>query len=82
MEVIGLGLSDDAYLFLGKAIVCCVIHIGLHYASPKTPLYICYTINRWIHVTPSKVSAIFKNTVTYLGPTLSFLSTNISTRYL
>ena len=81
-EVIGLGLSGDLTLCPVKAITRRIIHLRNARAPPQTPLSFCFSRNQWRPVTPTQVSTMLKNTVTYLGPALGFLATDVSARCL
>ena len=81
-EVVGLGLSGDLTLCPVKAITRRIIHLRNARAPPNTPLSLCFNRNQWRPVTPSQVSTMLKNTVTYLGPALGFMSTDVSARCL
>ena len=80
VKVIGIGLIGDPTLCPVKAIVCRVIHLRKHQVSPQNLLSIYYSVNFLPPVTPTHVSVMLNNTVTYLGPTLGFLATDILAR--
>ena len=77
-EVIGLGLSGDPLLCPVKAITHWALHLCQHQGSPQTPLSLCYSNTCWKPVRPTNVSAILKQTVTYLVLALGFCASDVS----
>ena len=79
-EVISLGFSGNPSLCSVKAIMQRAIHLCQNCSSPHTPLSLnyCATSIYWKPVTPSQVFAILKDTVTFLGPALGFLTVDVS----
>ena len=81
-EVIGLGLSGDAFVCPVKAITSRVRHLLLHNVLPNTPLCTYYLNGQPRYVTPSDISVTLKASVNALGAELGFSSTKVSARSL
>ena len=81
-EVIGLGRSGSPFLCPVKIIATRVIHLRTHAAPPATPLSRYFSNGRWHNTTPSDISAILRQAVRLLGPSLGFVPSDVSARSL
>jgi hypothetical protein len=81
-EVIGLGRSGHAQLCPVLSLCNRVLHARAHTADPAAPLAAYYSNGRWAHVTSGDVTATLQQAVTFLGPTLGFVATDVSARSL
>ncbi len=81
-EVIGLGLSGDPFVCPVKAVTSRVRHLLLHNVLPDTPLCTYYLANTARYVTPSDISVTLRSSVSALGASLGFSSTEVSARSL
>ena len=79
-EVIGQGLSGHPDVCPVKALARRVIHLRQFNAPPPTPLAMTYVRNAWMPITPSHIFKTIKQAVTFLGPELGFLPSEISAR--
>ena len=79
-EVIGLASSGDPVLCPVQAVICRVIYLRQNGASPTTPLVHIY--NSSSLVTADSITTCIRNAVTELGPTLGFLSHEVSAQGL
>ena len=84
-EVIGLGRSGDPFICPVLAIIRRIIHLREHSAPLSTPLARVYHTNSTISkrtVTPKLITKTLRDAVTYLGPNLGFLASDVSARSL
>jgi hypothetical protein len=81
-EVIGLGLSGDAYLCCVRACARRVIHLRTHNASATTPLATAYSNGNTHKIQPKHITKALKDCVTFLGADLGFLATDVTARCL
>lgn len=84
-EVIGLSRSGDPFLCPVLAIIRRIIHLREHSAPLSTPLARVYHPNSTISrskVTPTLITKTLRNAVTFLGPDLGFLASDVSARSL
>jgi len=79
-EVIGLARSGDPYVCPVLAIVRRVIHLRTHSAPLDTPLARVYGSSS--RVTPAAITKSLRDAVTFLGPDLGFLASDVSARSL
>ena len=75
-EVIGLACSRDPYVCPVQAIICQVLYLHQHSAPLNTPL--AHVFNTNTKVTAAALTACIRNSVTYLGPELGFLPSDVS----
>jgi len=78
-EVIGLAISGDPYLCPVKALVRRILHLHPHITHHDVPLAQVFLHTKSVSVRPSDVTATLCQAVTFLGPELGFLSTDVST---
>lgn len=81
-EVIRLGRSGDPYCCPVLAIKRRVLHLRQHHAPPYTPLSRIFTGTSSLSITPSHITSTLRKAVTYLGPDLGFLPSEVSARSL
>ena len=81
-EVIGQGLSGHPDVCQVKALARRVIHVRQFYAPPTNPLAMAYVRDAWMPITPSQISKTIKQAVTFLGPELGLLPSEVSARCL
>ena len=81
-EVIGHAPSGDANLCAVRALARRVLHLRAHNAPPNTPLASAYTANGLESVKPKHITDALRLAVTFLGPSLGFLASDVSARCL
>jgi hypothetical protein len=82
-EVIGHARSGDADLCPVRCIARRIIHLRRNFASPNTPLATAYLEDCiTFSLRPSDITKTLKQAVTFLGPTLGFLASDVSARSL
>ena len=81
-EVIGLGTSGNPHLCPVRAVVRRILHLRASQADPSTPLATVTHNNRIHRVTPAAITSTLRSAVTFLGPTLGFLPSDVSARCL
>jgi hypothetical protein len=82
-EVIGLSHSGDSQLSPTRMLARRVIHLRTHNDSVNTPLSRVYMPNgRTKSVKTADITAALQRAVTYLGPTLGFLPSDVTARCL
>jgi len=81
-EVVGLGHSGDALLSPTKILARRVIHLRNNGAVQTTPLSRCYTPTGVKSIKPKDITDALRSAVTFLGPSLGFLPTDVSARCL
>ena len=79
-EVIGLACSGDPVLCPVQAVIRRVLYLRQNGALPTTPL--AHVFNSTGLVTAASITTCIRNAVTELGPTLGFLSHEVSARCL
>jgi hypothetical protein len=79
-EVIGLACSEDPVLCPVQAVIRRVLYLRQNGALPTTPL--AHVYNSTDLVTTEAITICIRNAVTELGPTLGFLSHEVSARCL
>jgi hypothetical protein len=81
-EVIGLAISGDPYLCPVKALVRRILHLRPHITHHNIPLARVFLRTNTSSVRPSDITATLRHSVTFLGPELGFLSSDVSARCL
>jgi len=81
-EVVGLAPSGDLLLCPCRALARRIIHLRRNNAPLTTPLARYYSNNNPCSVTPAKITAALRASVTYLGTGLGFLPGDVSARSL
>jgi hypothetical protein len=81
-ECIGLGLSGDAWLCPVKALGRRVLHNRRHQSPPTAPIAQYFHNNKWNKVSSAHITTALRLAVTYLGPVLGFLASDVSARSL
>ena len=81
-EVVGHAPSGANDLCPAKAIARRVLHLRRHNAPPNTPLAHVYTDTGIQRIKPADITIAIRLAVTYLGPSLGFLASNVSARCL
>jgi hypothetical protein len=81
-EVIGLGRSGHPQLCPVLSLCNRVLHARTHNADPTAPLAAYYTPHRWHSVTSHDITTVLQLAVTFLGPTLGFVASDVSARSL
>ena len=81
-EVICLSHSCDSTLCSTLDLTHCVLHLCFHNAPATSTLGKAYYNDQWHSITPSMVTSILRSVVTYLEPSIAFLSPNVSTQCL
>ena len=81
-EVIGLSHSGDPILSPPRILARRVIHLRQSNAPPTTPLSRCFPGQTHHSITPNDITKALRQAVTYLGPSLGFLPTDVSARCL
>jgi hypothetical protein len=81
-EVIGLGRSGHPHLCPVISLCNRVLHARTHNADPTAPLAAYYSAPRWHYVTSGNITTVLQLAVTFLGPTLGFVASDVSARSL
>lgn len=81
-EVVGLSHSGDPYLSPPRILARRIIHLRSHGADPTTPLCSYYLAPQWRLITPKEITSALRTAVTFLGPSLGFLPTDVTARCL
>lgn len=81
-EVIGLSRTSDQVLCPVRAAARRVLHLRHFRAHPTAPLAQFFLNNRWNKISPADLSVVIKQAVTFLGPSLGFLASDVSARSL
>jgi len=81
-EVAGLGHSGDPYLSPTKILARCIIHLHNNNAVPTTPLCTYFTATGSKTILPRDITKSLHDVVTFLGPSLGFLPSNVTNRCL
>ena len=79
-EVIGLARSRDPYVCPVQAIIRRVLYLRQHSAPSTTP--IARVFNTTATVTANAITTCIRDAVTYIGPELGFLPSDVSARCL
>ena len=81
-EVIGHGSSGNPTLCPVKAIGNRIKHLCMFNADRQAPLAKVFCNNQWSGVKPNDITTTLRNAVSFLGPSLGFLSSDVSARCL
>ena len=81
-EVVGQGLSGDQLLCPVKTMVRIILALRRAHATPTTLLSSVHHNNRWKPITPTMITFTIKQAVTFLGPSIGFLASDVSARCL
>jgi len=81
-EVVGLAPSGSLLLCPFRALARRIIHLGSNNAPLTTPLARYYSNNNPCSITPAKITAAVRASVTYLGTGLGFLPGEVSAHSL
>ena len=81
-EVVGLGHSGDPFLSPPRILARRILHLRSHGAIPTTPLCSYYLATKWCFIKPSDITTALRTAVTFLGPSLGFLPTDVTARCL
>ncbi len=81
-EVIGLSHSGDPILSPPRILGRRILHLRSSNAPPNTPLAQCFPGVQPHAITPAAITTALRQAVTYLGPTLGFLPSDVSARCL
>ena len=81
-EVIGLGHSGDRLLSPPRILARRVIHLRSNNAPQDCPLARVYTAEGRKSITPSLITTSLRQAVTFLGPSLGFLPSDVTARCL
>ena len=81
-EVVGLGHSGDPLLSPPRILARRILHLRSHGADPTTPLCSYFVAPGWCLIKPKDITAALRTAVTFLGPSLGFLPTDVTARCL
>jgi hypothetical protein len=81
-EVIGLARSLNPHLCPVICLINRVLHARAHNANFTSPIARYFEQGQWLDITPAHISDTLKAAVTFLGPTLGFLPSDVSARAL
>ena len=81
-KVIGHACSGNLQLCPVRSIVRRITHLRRHDAPPATPLAQVFSQGSWYKIKPSDITAALRSAVTFLGPELGFLPSDVSARCL
>jgi hypothetical protein len=81
-EVVGLAHSGDPLLSPPRILARRLIHLRHHNAPNTTALARVYTATGTTSITASLITSTLRSAVTYLGPSLGFLPSDVSARCL
>ena len=81
-EVVGLGHSGDPLLSPPRILARRILHLRSHGADPTTPLCSYFIAPKWSFIKPSDITSALRTAVTFLGPSLGFLPTDVTARCL
>ena len=81
-EVVGHAPSGAPDLCPVQAIGRRILHLREHNAPPSTPLSHAYTAEGIKQIKPADITSAIRLAVTYLGPSLGFLPSDVSARCL
>ena len=81
-EVIGQAPSGDRLLCPARALARRIIHLRHNNAPATTPLSKAYSQSGLVSVRPSDITDAIRLAVTYLGPSLGFLPSDVTARCL
>ncbi len=82
-EVVGLAHSGDPHLSPPRILARRIVHLRSNNAPPTTPLARAFLSPRDSHpITPDLITETLQNAVSFLGPSLGFLPSDVSARCL
>ncbi len=81
-EVVGLSHSGDPLLSPTKILARRVLHIRSHTVNTHIPLCTYFTATSSKLITPRNITTILRDAVTFLGPSLGFLPSDVTARCL
>jgi hypothetical protein len=81
-EVVGLGHSGDPFLSPTKILARRIIHLRNNNAVPTTPLCKYFIANSSKTILPKHITESLRDAVTFLGPSLGFLPSDVTARCL
>ena len=81
-EVVGLSHSGDPFLSPTKILARRILHIRSHTVDTHTPLCKYFTATSSKRITPRDITTILRDAVTFLGPSLGFLPSDVTARCL
>ena len=81
-EVIGLSTSGNPAVCPVHAVCRRIQHLRTHGALPSTPLARVFTSGAWTKITPTHITTTLRAAVSFLGPELGFLPSDVSARCL
>ena len=81
-EVIGHDRSGQLHACPVRAIARRITHLRLHMAQPHTRLNAFVSNNHWQFVTAANITLALRTSATILGPTLGFMTSDVSARTL
>lgn len=77
-EVVRLGHSGDPYLSPTKILAHHIIHLQNNNAVPTTPLCKYFTATGSKNIIPRDITESLHDAVTFLGPSLGFLPSDVT----
>jgi hypothetical protein len=80
--VFGLSRSGHPQLFAVISLCNRILDAREHSADLTAPIAHYFDRGRWHDITPTNISTTLKAAITFLGPTLGFLASDVSARYL
>jgi len=80
--VVGLSHSGDPFLSPTKILARRILHIRSHTVDTHTPLCKYFTATSSKCITPRDITTILRDAVTFLGPSLGFLPSDVTARCL
>jgi hypothetical protein len=81
-EVVGLSHGGDPFLSPTKILARCIIYIRSHTDDTHIPLCKYFTANSSKCITPRDITKLLRDAVTFLGPSLGFLPSDVTARCL
>ena len=81
-EVIGLSTSGNPFVCPVRAVCRRIQHLRMHGAPLTAPLANVFVTGAWAKITPSHITTTLRTAVSFLGPELGFLPSDVSARCL
>jgi hypothetical protein len=81
-EVIGLSRSGSPHFCPVLCLVRRSLHARAHNADFTDPIARYFHHERWVNITPGDITHTLRSAVTFLGPALGFLATDVSAKSL
>lgn len=81
-EVVGHATSGNLLLCPVRSIVRRILHLRQHNAPPTTPLARVFSQGTWYKIKPGDITNALRGAVSFLGPDLGFLPSDVSARCL